>query len=489
MCGIVGMAGDIGANMRKMFGQMLIVDQLRGQHSTGVLSVVNHNDKLKITKVLGGPENLDDSKSYNDQMTDYNKVMIGHNRWATSGKIIARNAHPFEFDTLAGVHNGSLRQYSKLPGHSDFPVDSEVLYHSIDAIGLQPTLDKITGAYTLVWWDKVEKAVKILRNSERPLYLAHTRDGKTIMWASEPWMISGIAERNGIFLSEDGVWNLKADTLLTIPLDTAIRGVAKPLVTADVKGGAEVFLPASSFRQGGSSASTTGACSTTGAASNESSTGTGASCPVTQGTVGQTNTQGEKKTEEVKPLEPILAKGRHVFVGGFKASDANGGKYINLFRLNDSRKYRLYLNKADYGKYDSGDQIEGEINSICVEQGTDIIYKMVNVTAKNLSKIAAAEKLATENLTGGTSHVLQLRTESLKKSLENLPEVPEEETGELYCDKNGRYITKEDFQKKYQFCDYCTDNIDPSAGYRFMKGGECLCERCMSDRVLVDSLS
>lgn len=494
MCGIVGVAGEITQDMKKAFCQLLVVDQLRGDHSTGVLSIRNHDGNVKITKTLGGPQNLlDDSRAFNDQYTDHNKVLLGHNRYATSGKVTTRNAHPFDFETVVGVHNGSLRNYTALPGYNKFNVDSEVLYHAIDEMGIERALAKITGAYALVYWDKIEDKMVFIRNGERTLYIAFTDNQKGLMWASEKWMIEGIADRNGIKIHEPFL--LKADTLVSCVIPTS-KDALKLHVKPDVKGGTEVIATnVTPFRQQGSASTRSGGTTTGGTESGTAaSTGTTAIATTTNTKTETAATQTDETHES-----PIGKRGLK-FRAGYKGCDSFGAKYVVLEREGDPRAYRLYLKREDYGCFDSGDVVFGDVSGLKIEAGNIMIYKINNSSVLNQSR---KDREMAKKLKEQQDDTTTIRVDQLEKAVGRLltdePTVidgelnevgddPDIETGEMFADHNGKYLNKADFIKKHQFCSYCTGNIDPEAGYRFIKE-EILCDGCMTDKVLVDTLA
>lgn len=218
MCGIVSIAGDIDGKAEKAFKHLLILDSLRGEDSTGVLSVAKHMDNdTTIAKQVGDPFMLFDHKSYDKAVTHRSsRVLLGHNRYATTGVVNRANAHPFEFPSVIGVHNGTLTNKYYYDKENKFAVDSEALYNCIDMYGIDEAIKHIKGAYALVYWDRDEKTINYLRNKERPLWFALNETETLLFAASEAWMINIAAGRNDIKIKQPV--ELEVDTLLTVPV-------------------------------------------------------------------------------------------------------------------------------------------------------------------------------------------------------------------------------------------------------------------------------
>jgi hypothetical protein len=197
LCGLVGVAGQVSVKGEQLFRRMLELDTVRGPHSTGIFAVKSDKTTL-MAKAVGTPWDLYDTKKCESIFHALTKVLIGHNRWATKGKINKTNAHPFEFEHIAGAHNGTLTTTYQLDDHKDFEVDSENLYHHMDKNGVDDTIKNLNGAFALTWYDKRTHSVSLIRNADRPLYYAFSEDMKTLMWASEAWMINIACQSVGI---------------------------------------------------------------------------------------------------------------------------------------------------------------------------------------------------------------------------------------------------------------------------------------------------
>lgn len=197
MCGLVGMAGSIGRNEKDAFRYLLVVDTLRGPHSTG-MACVDTQGNWDLVKKQGTPYDLFDSKQFTTAFSKTSYVLIGHNRYATQGKVNSQNAHPFEFRDVVGAHNGTLRGQHRLPDHTRFEVDSENIFYTIQEEGVDSTLQKLDGSYALTYWDKRTEELTIIRNDERELFYCLSKDNKTIFWASESWMLYACLHRASI---------------------------------------------------------------------------------------------------------------------------------------------------------------------------------------------------------------------------------------------------------------------------------------------------
>lgn len=202
MCGLVGIAGDTNVALKDAFKDMLLVNQVRGRDSTGVFSV--RGDDVHVSKTLGVPEYLFDTKSFDSALTGCPKIMAGHCRSKTVGENTRQNAHPYEFDNLVGMHNGTLRNYYSWKSYDHKRTDSFALYQSINDRGLDETFADLdpSGAWALVWYDKTDKTLNFLRNSERPLWFTWTKNKRAILWASEPWFFGAARRRTELW---DGV--------------------------------------------------------------------------------------------------------------------------------------------------------------------------------------------------------------------------------------------------------------------------------------------
>lgn len=230
MCGIVGLVikADNGFTKKTedSFFDMLYVDTIRGDDSTGVIYVENDasfgymKEANAATWCAYAMQNDPAVKG----MWSRGKAYIGHNRKKTIGAVSDETAHPFIVDRkFAMVHNGTLYNHKQL---ADTAVDSEALTIHLSKVlnkdytkeKLEEALGKVNGAYAIVAYNQDTNKVYLTRNKDRPLAYIETDDGW--FWASEGNMLYWILARNGIDWKQNKVHNLKENCLMTIDLST-----------------------------------------------------------------------------------------------------------------------------------------------------------------------------------------------------------------------------------------------------------------------------
>lgn len=232
MCGLVGIVGQIGFREKKLFNLLLNLDTIRGHHSTGIVAV-NKKGETEFVKAIGTPWDLrrEEADAYKKVVENRHDLiaLMGHNRYATQGAINADNAHPFDFEGLIGMHNGTLERpsFNKLNEDYNYVVDSQAMLHYISDYGVEEAYKKMAGAWSVVWWDKKDSSFNFIRNANRPLEYAHINDGKTLIYASLGWMIDSACEELDILIKDDNIYNTPTNKLGWIPIENINEGKSK----------------------------------------------------------------------------------------------------------------------------------------------------------------------------------------------------------------------------------------------------------------------
>lgn len=241
MCGIVGLAGDIFKKEKDAFEQMLIFSQVRGPHSTGVGSVGKNKNEVIVAKCIGRPDNLIDYDKRYDKVVDFGKkFMLGHNRWATTGLVNKRNAHPFLMSNIMGCHNGTVSSHhlkNLTVDWNAYGTDSEAILANMNDHSIKDTFARLVGAWAFVWFDSRDNTVNMLRNSARDLYYVYSEDRKTLFWASEGDFLRSALGRNEV-KREKVVYQLPPDKHLKWKIPEFNKVFETPTQT-DVVSGSE----------------------------------------------------------------------------------------------------------------------------------------------------------------------------------------------------------------------------------------------------------
>ena len=459
MCGLVGVAGNLNNEAMKVFHQLLVVDQLRGQHSTGIAHVTNWNDEVEVVKAIGTPDVLMDTGNYEKVTKRFGKCIIGHNRFATQGKVSKANAHPFDFDGVVGAHNGTLRDYAKLPGYGKFDVDSEVLYHAINEWGIDKAIANIAGAYCLTFFDKNAKTLNFLRNSERPLYIAEFNKGETIAWASEELMLEWILERNLVVADE--VYKLAEDVLITIDLAGSCRNklINKGRI---LKGGTELTAaPVTPFR-----GHWHGSPQSQNSQTVEKTEATWEGAGGTRSNTATTTTEGR-----ALPNMSMARQTGAIFRIGSAGMSPHGAEYLACGAVDDDEAYRLYINKNNpvLTSLKTGDFIIADTNGM-EYVGNLCVYRILASSVKALGEV----EIVNAGIIDDDDGIIVS-----KKS---------DEEDAMLPDANGKYLARADWVKQHAYCQYCSGNIDPDSSWRFINR-EIICDECAENPVVKDYLS
>jgi hypothetical protein len=201
MCGLVGLAGNLNQMHNKAFQKLLLLDTVRGIDSTGIAVLgLGPKAKLKIHKALGLPDSLlyqkgvEDVLNYDMKPKGIYKLLMGHNRAATSGGVSEDTAHPFTFGKITGMHNGTVHAHNLI---GDEKQDTQKIFRSIDEKGIDWTWERLNGAAALVWWNDEDETLNFIRNSQRPLCFAWNPAHNVLAWASEGWMLQ-VASKSSV---------------------------------------------------------------------------------------------------------------------------------------------------------------------------------------------------------------------------------------------------------------------------------------------------
>ncbi len=207
MCGIVGVitnhSNGFSMDEAKVFRDMLLIDTLRGFDSTGVFGVDNYSNVEILKEASNGASFVQTTeyKAFDNWIIQHGVFAVGHNRAATRGSITDKNAHPFHVeDNIVLVQNGTYK--GDHTHHKNTDVDTEAVAHVIhENPDIETALQKINAAYALVWYNVKDKTLSIIRNEERPLYIAYTPNN-SVFFASEMETILAACSRNNVVLRE-----------------------------------------------------------------------------------------------------------------------------------------------------------------------------------------------------------------------------------------------------------------------------------------------
>lgn len=251
MCGLVGLAGNCTVNYKDVFTDLLLVDVLRGHHSTGAAFVRRDNNDIILEKAPVPSPMWIGTQQYQEMIKQVGiKAMIGHNRYATVGEKNAANAHPFAFPGLVGAHNGTLKEWARkeIDVAKKFGTDSEAIFANFVQHGVKDTIGSIDGAWALTWFDAETNTMNLLRNKERPLFYCYSADRETMFWASEATMLEWILGRRNVKLFDDSIYPVEEDMHYRWTLPEKISDKFEKPTLSKVTGGhyVHVFQPAAS---------------------------------------------------------------------------------------------------------------------------------------------------------------------------------------------------------------------------------------------------
>lgn len=198
--------GNGGYHGLAAFKDLLLVSQLRGDHSTGCLSVSNPGKSIEdmlIRKMATDAgyflwADSVDKEKIGTVISFKSDILMGHCRYATAGRVNPENAHPFRSDKYVLAHNGTLS------GNKEFDnptrTDSELLLEKIEAEGIEPVLNslKAPSSYALSIYEVGEGNMYFARNGKRPLFIAYSEKDAAIWWASELEMLQLCLTRRNI---------------------------------------------------------------------------------------------------------------------------------------------------------------------------------------------------------------------------------------------------------------------------------------------------
>jgi len=202
MCGLAGVI--LGTKRRRRtelaeiaerFTQLLLLNERRGQHATGIALVDRDGSYNLLKRPVPAREfvALDLYREVLAELTNRTTCILGHTRWPTRGTPAEPlNNQPIRRGRTLGTHNGTILNSTPLARANGFErlcqVDTEVLVRlADDARDLDDFLDRLRAARgelaaVLVRLDRPGEVVLVRGN--KPLTLRHHGRWRALFYSS-----------------------------------------------------------------------------------------------------------------------------------------------------------------------------------------------------------------------------------------------------------------------------------------------------------------
>ena len=226
-CGIFGIWGDPQAAYKTYLG--LYALQHRGEESCGI--VTTDGETMIVHKGMGHVQDVITEEAL---VRLKGQHAIGHVRYSTTGSSMLKNAQPITVDYSKGQiavgHNGNITNADLLRSELEAygaifqtTTDSEIIVHLMakpslrnHEEGMIDALNRIEGAFCLVFLSHEFMAGARDPHGFRPLWLGRTRDTKAYVFASETCALDLIDAEHVREGEPGGILFVKGDKLRSV---------------------------------------------------------------------------------------------------------------------------------------------------------------------------------------------------------------------------------------------------------------------------------
>ena len=224
MCGLTGFARHPkGPDLKlciDIFSDLLVKNQKRGDHATGVAAV--GGSKPFLLKKACEAKRFVQSDPYAQRvlgLAHNTTVLMGHTRHAShANRHEDEAAHPFHMGKVIGAHNGVVRNwrdiekevFAKNDGHEQWCNDSQAPFALLDKYeDVTKATNFLDGWWALTWTR--DRMLHLCRTSGVDLHAAYSGKLRTLFWSSELAHLKDTLKVYGL----DGfdIWKINANTI------------------------------------------------------------------------------------------------------------------------------------------------------------------------------------------------------------------------------------------------------------------------------------
>lgn len=181
----------------KIIEGLAIAMQDRGKDSTGIATITgNHSVMYKDTITA---KNFVNEKRFSEVLLENPEMVIGHTRFATTGAVTPKNAHPFKRGKIIGAHNGVVRNFWEFKSKAELEVDSEAIFYLLNKTknNYSKSFKKLSGVFALTWVNLREKNTMYIARDGNPLFGVFSENLNTLFWCSHQFPLFALVKAIG----------------------------------------------------------------------------------------------------------------------------------------------------------------------------------------------------------------------------------------------------------------------------------------------------